>query len=151
MATHTRACDSHLSGLDRPYAREVGHVGDAGGIAASDGVMEGHDVPQDVLTSVVHWLRKGCAKGNTGVREGNGCGRAAEGQYDLLHELDGFRIEALEGAQYCVNDGCEIVGHVKDFKVCPQCTSARYCGDVCQKQDWTTGGHKESCGKAKSY
>jgi hypothetical protein len=28
----------------------------------------------------------------------------------------------------------------------PQCKTARYCGDACQKQDWTTGGHKEKCG-----
>jgi len=32
---------------DRPYAREVGHVGEAAGIAASAGVTEGHDVPPD--------------------------------------------------------------------------------------------------------
>ena len=24
--------------------------------------------------------------------------------------------------------------------------TARYCGDVCQKQDWTTGGHRVTCG-----
>jgi len=148
--------------LDRPYAREVGHVVEAagiatlegvvkrhdGGVATSDGVVERHDVPTDVLISVVHWLRKGCAAGvHEGVRKMVRDG----GPYDLLHELDGFRIEALEGAPYCANDGCEVVGHVKDFKVCPQCKSARYCGDVCQKQDWNAGGHKESCGMAKSY
>ncbi len=43
---------------DRPYAREVGHVGEAAGFAAS-GLVEDHNVPPDVLTSVVHWLRKG--------------------------------------------------------------------------------------------
>jgi len=47
---------------------------------------------------------------------------------------------------YCHNETCEIVGHRKDFKVCPQCKTARYCGDACQKQDWTAGGHKEKCG-----
>jgi hypothetical protein len=38
------------------------------------------------------------------------------------------------------------LGHLKDFKVCPQCKGARYCGDACQKQDWTVGRHKETCG-----
>jgi len=44
---------------DRPYAREVGHVGEAAGVATPAGVTEGHDVPTDVLTCVVHWLRQG--------------------------------------------------------------------------------------------
>jgi len=57
-----------------------------------------------------------------------------------------FRSFALEGAKYCCNDGCEVVGQLKDFKVCPQCKTARYCGDACQKEDWTTGGHKATCG-----
>ena len=39
--------------LNLPYAREVGHVEEAPGFATSAGVMEGHDVPPDVLTSVV--------------------------------------------------------------------------------------------------
>jgi hypothetical protein len=43
---------------DRPNAREVGHVGEADGVAMSAGDMEGHDVPPDVLISVVR-LRKG--------------------------------------------------------------------------------------------
>jgi hypothetical protein len=38
---------------DDPYAREVGHVGDAVGVAASTEFMEGHNVPPDVLTGVV--------------------------------------------------------------------------------------------------
>jgi hypothetical protein len=45
--------------VDYPYAREVGHVGEAAGVAAPAGVMEGHDVPPDVLTGVLHWLQKG--------------------------------------------------------------------------------------------
>ncbi len=52
----------------------------------------------------------------------------------------------VEGAPYCCNDGCEVVGHQKDFKVCPRCKIARYCSDACQKQDWTAGGHKGTCG-----
>ena len=45
--------------LDLPYAREAGHVEEAAGVAMSVGVMEGHDVHPDVLTGVLHWLRKG--------------------------------------------------------------------------------------------
>ena len=116
---------------DEPYAREVGHVGEAAGVAAPAGVTEGHDVPQDVLTSVVHWLRKG--------------------GHDTVAKLDQLRREAVEGGKYCQNNGCQVKGLPKAFKVCPQCKTARYCGDACQKQDWTTGGHKESCGTAKSY
>jgi TPR repeat protein len=114
--------------LDMPYAREVGHVEEATGIAASVGVMEGHDVPPEVMADVVHWLRKA-------------------GHPDPAELLDALRRKALEGEKYCRNEGCEVVGHLKEFKVCPQCKTARYCGDACQKQDWTTGGHKAACGK----
>jgi len=120
---------AHMYG-DQPYAREVGHVGEAAGVATSAGVMEGHDIPPDVLTGVLHWLRKGCI----------------DGQHNPLDLLNGFRMQSLEGNAYCLNDGCEVVGQLKDFKVCPQCKTARYCGDACQKQDWTAGGHKEKCG-----
>jgi hypothetical protein len=34
-------------------------------------------------------------------------------------------MTALKGAPYCVNEGCTVVGHLKDFKVCPQCKTAR--------------------------
>ena len=46
-----------------------------------------------------------------------------------------------------VND-CKplVVGLLKEFKVCPQCKTARYCGESCQKQDWNAGGHKTTCG-----
>jgi len=114
--------------MDLPCAREVGHVGEAAGVAAPAGVIEGHDVPPDVLTSVVHWLRKG--------------------GHNAATALDNIRREALEGATYCRNESCEVVGRLKDFKVCPQCKTARYCGDACQKQDWTSGGHKATCGTA---
>ena len=99
---------------------------EAAGAAMPAGVMEGHDVPPDVLVSVVHWLCKG---GHNSV--------------DVLYVL---RHMEVEGGIYCHNEGCEVVGHLKEFKVCPQCKSARYCGDACQKQDWTMGGHKEMCG-----
>ena len=129
--SHARACE-HLASymyMDGPYAREVGHVMEAAGIATPAGVMEGHDVPPDVLTGVVQWLRKG--------------------GYDPLlaiFTLESLRKTALEGDMYCCNDGCEVVGHLKDFKACPQCKNARYCGDACQKQDGTAGGHKATCG-----
>jgi len=45
--------------MDLPYAREVGHVEEAAGVATSSGLMEGRDVPLDVLTGVVNWLHKG--------------------------------------------------------------------------------------------
>ena len=118
---------------DEPYAREVGHVAEASGLAMSVGLMEGHDVPPDVLTSVVHWLRIGCATGQHNLNTPS-------------DSLDAFRRKALRGARYCANEGCEVVGLLKDFKVCPQCKTARYCGATCQSQDWTTGGHKGKCG-----
>jgi len=117
---------------DQPYAREIGHAGEAAGVATS--IMAGHDVPPDVLAGVVHWLRK-----------------MGMGQPGIGAKLDALRKEALEGGQYCFNEGCEVVGHLKDFKVCPQCKTHRYCGDACQKQDWTTGGHKSACGKTFQF
>ena len=113
---------------DLPYAREVGQVVEAAGVATCAGVMEGHDIPPDVMNGVLHWLRKG-------------------GHNNLVAILDELRSMALEGVKLCHNEGCEVVGHAKDFKVCPQCKTARYCGAVCQKQDWNAGGHKERCGK----
>jgi len=125
---HTYACSTLAVRmyLDQPYAREVGHVVEAAGVAASAGVMEGHDIPPDVLTSVLHWVWKGV--------------------HDPVQELGGYRRAALEGAPYCRNDGCTVVGQLKDFKVCPQCKTTRYCSDACQKQDWNAGGHKATCG-----
>jgi len=41
--------------------------------------------------------------------------------------LDVFRRVAQEGHTYCVNEECEVVGQLKEFKVCPQCKTARYC------------------------
>jgi TPR repeat protein len=112
--------------MDQPYTRDVGHVGESAGAASLAGVMEGHDVPSDVMTGVLHWLRKG-------------------GTHNPVERLDVWRRVALEGAAYCRNEGCQVVGLLKDFKVCPQCKTARYCGAMCQKQHWTEGGHKETC------
>jgi hypothetical protein len=114
---------------DRPHAREVGHVEvEATGVAMTAADMEGHDVPPEVLKSVVYWLQKACVTGGPTP-------------LDYLEEL---RREAVEGLPYCINDGCEVVGHLKDFKVCPRCKIARYCSDACQKQDWSE--HKATCG-----
>jgi TPR repeat protein len=116
---------------DMPHARAVGLVDvEVTGVAMSAGDMEGHDVPPDVLTSVVYWLRKGCVAGGPSV----------------LDYLEAFRRVAVEGFPYCDNDGCEVVGQVKDFKVCPRCKIARYCSDSCQKHAWTAGEHKAKCG-----
>jgi TPR repeat protein len=98
---------------DAPYARQVGHVEEAAGVATSAGATEGHDVPPDVMIGVLHWLQKGGA--------------------DPVADLDVLRRVALEGFKYCHNDGCEVVGLLKDFKVCPQCKTARYCSAACQK------------------
>jgi hypothetical protein len=118
---------------DFPHAHEVGHVEvEATGVAMSAADMEGHDVPPEVLKSVVHWLQKGCVTG----------------QHNALDVLEGLRRAAVKGVPYCVNDGCEVVGHLKDFKVCPRCKIARYCSDACQKQDWSE--HKATCGTTAS-
>jgi hypothetical protein len=95
---------------DLPYARAVGHVGEAAGVATEAGVTEGHDVPPAVLAGVLHWVRKGCVAG----------------QDDPGDVLEEFRREALVGSKYCRNETCDVVGQLKDFKVCPQCKTARY-------------------------
>ena len=81
-------------------------MGEAAGSVTSAGVMDGHDVPLDVLNSVIYWLSKG--------------------GHDILAELERCRSRAVEGVQYCFNENCEVAGHLKDFKVCPQCKTARY-------------------------
>jgi hypothetical protein len=110
---------------DRPSARQVGHVVEAAGVATAAGITEEHGVPPYVLSDVVHWLQKG--------------------GHDPIVTPYYFRRLALEGGTYCVNVGCKVVGLLKEFRVCPQCKTARYCGDACQKADWTTGGHKLTC------
>ena len=95
---------------DMPHAREVGLVEvEATGVTMSAADMEGHDVPAEVLKSVVYWLQKWCVTGEP----------------TPLDYLEKFRREEVEGGAYCVNDGCEVVGHLKDFKVCPLCKTAR--------------------------
>jgi len=54
---------------DQPYAREVGHVGEAARVATSAEVIEGHDVPPDVLTGVVkRWRGVTIATSTLGAR-----------------------------------------------------------------------------------
>jgi hypothetical protein len=128
---------------DFPHAREVGHVEvEATGVAMSAADMEGHDVSPEVLKSVVHWLRKASVTGQRNPL-GNGSFVAV-----VSDNLEGLRRRAVEGVPYCVNDGCEVVGHRKDFNVCPPCKTARYCSDACQKQDWSE--HKATCGTTAS-
>jgi len=86
---------------DDPYAREAGHVKEQvkelTGVAASAGAMEGHDVPPEVFTCVLYWMRKGAMKGHDG------------GQYtpsEELHQLEAMRRLALSGGTSCHNDGC---------------------------------------------
>ena len=134
---------------DHPYSRDTGHVEDAAALPTPAEAMESHgdlneafqcapledhDVPPDVLRGVLHWLRESSGDEYAGA--------------DALQYLDMFRSDALDGCKYCYADGCEVVGHLKDFKVCPQCKTARYCGAACQAHDWTTGGHKTTCGTA---
>ena len=73
--------------VDRPHAREIGHVGEAAGVATSSsaGLTEGHDVPPEVMSGVVHWLQRG--------------------RHDLVAGLERCRREALVGAPYCRNEG----------------------------------------------
>jgi hypothetical protein len=55
---HTYSCQRLASAVygGLPYAREVGIVEEAAGVPTSTGShLEGHDVPPEVLTSVLHW------------------------------------------------------------------------------------------------
>jgi len=53
----------------------------------------------------------------------------ADGGHNPIDErvVDMFCTIALEGAECCLNDGCEVVDHLKDFKLCPPCKTVRYC------------------------
>ena len=74
-------------------------MGEAAWAASSDGVMEGHDIPPNVLTGVVHWLHKG--------------------GHDPVDKLGWVRKVALEGSNYCHNDGCEVVGTDEGLQTLP--------------------------------
>ena len=130
---HADACSQLASSMyeDTPYARVVGHVEEATRVATPIGVMEGHDIPPDVMAGVVHWFSKG--------------------GYHAVDELGVCRREALEGSKFCFNEGCEVLGQLKEFKVCPQCKTARYCSAACQKGDWNAGGHKDKCGTTAAH
>ena len=57
-------------------------------------------MPADVLSSVLHWLRIGCAL-------------VPQRPSPAAH-LDGYRTSAREGGQYCHNDDCSVVGRGSD-------------------------------------
>jgi len=93
------------------------------------------------------WACRGCRQGGRvgwdlgGARRFPGCPDQRStlvgfGRGGIIQStyFDVFRRTALEGNAYCFNDGCEFVGRLQKFKVCPQCKSARYCGSACQKQ-----------------
>lgn len=119
---------------DSPYARTVGLVEDTTCISIPSEFRKKYsiptDFPQDILTSVVYWLRKG-----------GSCEERHEGDFQF------FRTIVTEGLAYCDNEGCEVVRLLQTFKVCPQCKTARFCCKECFEEHWTTGGHKTSCGK----
>ena len=128
--------------LDRPYAREIGLVEEAARVTVPAEIMEDLiDIPKDVLKNVLYWSRKG--------------------GHDAVTVINSYRTIALEGEKYCFNEGCEVKGHLKDFKVCPQCKTTRYCSDVCQEHDWLPvlatatvegrPGHKGTCGGYPSH
>jgi hypothetical protein len=89
--------------VDHAYAREVGHVGEAAreaaGLASSAGDMEGHDMPQAVLTSIIHWMQK---------EEGFGPAH-------LTPCLDQLRKQGLEGGMHCRNEGCEVWAYTRQL------------------------------------
>jgi len=122
--------------MDTPYAREAGFVEAAAGVVMPAGEMAGHDVPRDVLNSVAHWVQRGAQ--------------------NAAYTLGVFRRNALEGSKYCFNEGCEVVGHLKDFKVCPQCKTARYCRERVSAArldgGWAQGDmwHNETMGRNRN-
>jgi TPR repeat protein len=78
---------------DWPHAREVGLVEvEATGVALTAADMEVHDAPPEVLTSVVHWLRKGCVTGQRGP----------------LVVLEEFRRAAVEGVRIATTTGATL-------------------------------------------
>ena len=99
--------------LDMPYAREIGHVGEAAVAAGPDrggvtaGVRQAHDIPTDVLTGVIYWFRKGYELGALLIREAELDAPFADNDVAMLRNLDKLRTESLEGAKYCYN-GCEV-------------------------------------------
>jgi hypothetical protein len=100
--------------LGQPHAREIGHVVEAAGDTTYPGVIEGFDVPPDVLNSVLRWVHRGPPV------------HGIDPVVQVRAVLGEFRRIAVEGDKYCYHEGCEVVGLLKDFKRCPQCKAARY-------------------------
>jgi len=53
----------------------------------------------------------------------------------------------LDSVSFCCNLQCDTRWEKSSKKqmVCSRCRTASYCSKKCQKSDWVTGGHKESC------
>ena len=65
------------------------------------------------------------------------------------------QMEAFLGLQHDSENkthGCSFCGATRDVKLsnCSRCKKRKYCSTVCQKWDWTFGGHKEGCVKKKT-
>ena len=139
-SAHPAACLQLAARMytDTPYARIVGFVEDTTEVPLPHGFDIFHIVPPDfdlppaVLIDVVYWLQKGHCYHNDS---------------ELFHLLFEFRRAIEEGMPYCDNEGCKVVGNLKEFKVCPQCKTVRFCSKKCFEEHWTKGDHKTSCGK----
>ena len=112
---------------DQPYAREVGHVGEADGVATSAEVIEGHDVPPDVLTGVVHWLRK-------------------VGHNPVLKPTS-FAEKRWRGVTIATTaQGARLWANCRTSRFARCARPPGTAGDACQKHDWNAGGRKTTCG-----
>jgi hypothetical protein len=98
------------------------------------------------LSSSLTTLRTSAGGAGNGMTFRN-LGAPENRQAAFERQAPGHRlINARKTGEHCSNSGCEVVGHLKDFKICPQCVIARYCGRECYVEDWNAGGHKETCG-----
>jgi len=134
--------------VNEPYARRVGrikredfkHATSVDDYANTDSILN-HMVEEiseteneedgSIVPSIVEWLRRCEAAGGVTMT------------MDITWAV--ISKKARDGAKYCRNAGCEIVDHLKKFKVCPKCKCYRYCGPTCQKADWYAGGHMHKC------
>jgi TPR repeat protein len=90
-------------------------------------IKDGHDIPKDVMTSILLWLHRGEVKNDS-----------------VSQTLNAFKEASTVGSEFCYNDNCTVKGLLKQFKVCPNCRTAHYCSRACQKDDWVE--HKKVCG-----
>jgi hypothetical protein len=130
---HTFATQMYL---DMPYARKIGHIlpssvsqslYDTTSILATSLInSQRYEVPKDVLISVMVWMHRAKLK-------------------PIIAHLHMLRDTACDGGRYCNNPTCIKLGKLQDFKACPLCKTARYCGSECQTIDWNEGRHKFIC------